>query len=152
HADVHAIQQAGEDAKGATMYVILEPCSHEGRTGPCASLIIESSIKKVWIAMLDPNPLVAGKGVARSTEACIEVEVELCQTEAMKPNEKYCHFIRTNTPFVTIKAGISLDGKIATYTGDSKWIPSEESRLDAHQLRHEHDAILVGIQTILQDN
>jgi diaminohydroxyphosphoribosylaminopyrimidine deaminase / 5-amino-6-(5-phosphoribosylamino)uracil reductase len=152
HAEVHAIKEAGNFAEGATMYVTLEPCSHHGKTPPCADLIIKTGIGKVFVATLDPNPLVAGKGVEKLTKAGIEVEVGLCKEEAMQLNEKFFHFIQTNTPFVTIKAGISLDGKIAAKTGDSKWITSPESRQDVHRLRHEHDGILVGINTILQDN
>ncbi|MFE8696596.1 bifunctional diaminohydroxyphosphoribosylaminopyrimidine deaminase/5-amino-6-(5-phosphoribosylamino)uracil reductase RibD [Cytobacillus sp. FJAT-53684] len=152
HAEVHAIKAAGSAAKGADMYVTLEPCSHHGKTPPCADLIIEAGIKKVFVATLDPNPLVAGKGIDKLTSAGIEVEVGLCKEEALQLNEKFFHFIQTNTPFVTIKAGISLDGKIAAKSGDSKWITSPESRQDVHQLRHEHDGILVGINTILQDN
>ncbi|MDF1507930.1 bifunctional diaminohydroxyphosphoribosylaminopyrimidine deaminase/5-amino-6-(5-phosphoribosylamino)uracil reductase RibD [Robertmurraya sp. DFI.2.37] len=152
HAEVHAIQTAGNDAKGAVMYVTLEPCSHYGKTAPCADLIIQSGIKKVFIAALDPNPLVSGKGLEKLIQAGIEVEVGLCKEEALKLNEKFFHFIQTNTPFVTIKAGISFDGKTASKTGDSKWITSPESRQDVHKLRHEHDGILVGINTILQDN
>ncbi|MEK4149172.1 bifunctional diaminohydroxyphosphoribosylaminopyrimidine deaminase/5-amino-6-(5-phosphoribosylamino)uracil reductase RibD [Robertmurraya sp. FSL W8-0741] len=152
HAEVHAIHSAGNDAKGAVMYVTLEPCSHYGKTAPCADLIIQTGIKKVFIATLDPNPLVSGKGIEKLIQAGIEVEVGLCEEKALQLNEKFFHFIQTNTPFVTIKAGISFDGKTATKTGDSKWITSPESRQDVHQLRHEHDGILVGINTILQDN
>lgn len=152
HAEVHAINSAGSAAKDADLYVTLEPCSHHGKTPPCADLIIEAGIKKVFVATLDPNPLVAGKGIDKLTSAGIEVEVGLCKEEALQLNEKFFHFIQTNTPFVTIKAGISLDGKIAAKSGDSKWITSPESRQDVHQLRHEHDGILVGINTILQDN
>ncbi|MGG0716980.1 bifunctional diaminohydroxyphosphoribosylaminopyrimidine deaminase/5-amino-6-(5-phosphoribosylamino)uracil reductase RibD [Robertmurraya massiliosenegalensis] len=152
HAEVHAILAAGEDAKGAILYVTLEPCSHHGKTPPCADLIIQTGIKKVFIATLDPNPLVAGKGLEKLVHAGIEVEVGLCKKEALQLNEKFFHFIQTNTPFVTIKAGISFDGKTAAKTGDSKWITSLESRQDVHNLRHEHDGILVGINTILQDN
>lgn len=152
HAEVHAIRSAGSSAKNAILYVTLEPCSHHGKTPPCADLIIEAGIKKVFVASLDPNPLVAGKGIEKLKKAGIEVELGLCKKEAEQLNEKFFHFIQTKTPFVTLKAGISLDGKIATKTGDSKWITSPESRQDAHNLRHEHDGILVGIQTILQDN
>lgn len=152
HAEVHAIRSAGSSAKGAIMYVTLEPCSHHGKTPPCADLIIESGIKKVFVATTDPNPLVSGKGIAKLRNAGISVEVGLCREDALQLNEKFFHFIQTNTPFVTIKAGISLDGKIAAKSGDSKWITSPESRQDVHQLRHEHDGILVGINTILHDN
>lgn len=152
HAEVHAINEAGISAEGAIMYVTLEPCSHQGKTPPCTDLIIKTGIRKIFVATLDPNPLVAGKGVEKLTRAGIEVEVGLCKEEAKQLNEKFFHFIQTNTPFVTIKAGISLDGKIASKSGDSKWITSPESRQDGHHLRHEHDGILVGINTILQDN
>jgi diaminohydroxyphosphoribosylaminopyrimidine deaminase / 5-amino-6-(5-phosphoribosylamino)uracil reductase len=152
HAEVHAINEAGISAEGAIMYVTLEPCSHQGKTPPCTDLIIKTGIRKIFVATLDPNPLVAGKGVEKLTRAGIEVEVGLCKEEAIQLNEKFFHFIQTNTPFVTIKAGISLDGKIAAKSGDSKWITSPESRQDGHHLRHEHDGILVGINTILQDN
>ncbi|TQS76207.1 bifunctional diaminohydroxyphosphoribosylaminopyrimidine deaminase/5-amino-6-(5-phosphoribosylamino)uracil reductase RibD [Ornithinibacillus gellani] len=152
HAEVHAIKEAGSSAKGATMYVTLEPCSHHGKTPPCADLIIKTGIQRVFVATLDPNPLVAGKGVEKLQSAGIEVEVGLGHPEAKQLYEKFFHFIQTNTPYVTIKAGISLDGKIATKSGDSKWITSPESRQDVHHLRHEHDGILVGIHTIIQDN
>lgn len=152
HAEAVAIREAGEISKGATLYVTLEPCSHHGRTPPCADLIVESGIKKVFVASLDPNPLVAGKGIEKLKKAGIEVETNICKEDAEKLNEKFFHFIRTKTPFVTIKGAASLDGKIAAKSGDSKWITSEEARLDTHKLRHEHDGILVGINTILQDN
>lgn len=152
HAEVHAINEAGRSAKGAVMYVTLEPCSHHGRTPPCVDLIIKSGIDRVFVATLDPNPLVEGKSVEKLRKAGIEVEVGLCQEEALQLNDKFFHFIQTNTPFITIKAGISLDGKIAAKSGDSKWITSPDSRQDVHHLRHEHDGILVGINTILQDN
>lgn len=152
HAEVRAIDEAGISAQGAVMYVTLEPCSHQGKTPPCAETIIKSGIDKVFVATLDPNPLVAGNGIKMLTKAGIKVEVGLCEEEAIQINEAFFHFIQTNTPFVTIKAGISLDGKIAAKSGDSKWITSPESRRDVHHLRHEHDGILVGINTILQDN
>ncbi|MFE8702016.1 bifunctional diaminohydroxyphosphoribosylaminopyrimidine deaminase/5-amino-6-(5-phosphoribosylamino)uracil reductase RibD [Cytobacillus sp. FJAT-54145] len=152
HAEVHAIQAAGENARDGILYVTLEPCSHFGKTPPCADLIIKSGIKKVFVATLDPNPLVAGNGIKKLKEAGIEVHVGLGEDEAKKLNHSFFHFIKTNTPFVTIKAAVSLDGKTAAKTGDSKWITSPESRLDVHQLRHEHDAILVGINTVLNDD
>lgn len=152
HAEVHAIRQAGENARGAELYVTLEPCSHHGRTPPCTDLIIEAGIKKVYIACTDPNPLVAGKGIKKLQQAGIEVETGICEEEALKINEKFFHYIKTNTPFVTLKAAVTLDGKIAAKTGDSKWITSPEARQDVHTLRHEHDAILVGINTVLHDN
>lgn len=152
HAEAAAIHSAGDKAKDAVLYVTLEPCSHYGKTPPCADLIVKSGIKKVFVATLDPNPLVSGKGVERLKKAGIEVEIGLCKEEAVKVNEKFFHYIQTRTPFVTIKGAVSMDGKIAAKTGDSKWITSEEARMDAHQLRHEHDAILVGINTVLKDN
>ncbi|QED48263.1 bifunctional diaminohydroxyphosphoribosylaminopyrimidine deaminase/5-amino-6-(5-phosphoribosylamino)uracil reductase RibD [Cytobacillus dafuensis] len=152
HAEVHAINVAGEQARGADLYVTLEPCSHHGKTPPCADLIINSGIKRVIVAGLDPNPLVAGQGIAKLKEAGIEVEIGIGNEEAHAMNEPFFHFIKTKTPFVTIKAAVSLDGKTAAKTGDSKWITSPESRLDVHQLRHEHDAILTGVNTIIHDN
>lgn len=152
HAEVHAINEAKNSAKGAVMYVTLEPCSHYGKTAPCTDIIIKAGIQKVFVATLDPNPLVAGKGIEKLTAAGIEVDIGLCEEEAILLNEKFFHFIQTNTPYITIKAGMSIDGKIATKSGDSKWITSSMSRQDAHHLRHEHDGILVGINTILQDN
>lgn len=152
HAEVNAIKEAGEEAKGANLYVTLEPCSHYGKTPPCADLIIQTGIKKVFVSSLDPNPLVAGKGIEKLRNAGIEVEVGLCEEEGNKINEMFFHWIQTKTPFVTVKAGITFDGKIATKSGDSKWITSPEARQDVHDLRHEHDAILVGIGTVLSDN
>ncbi len=152
HAEVHAIAAAGEKAKGADIYVTLEPCSHFGRTPPCADLIINSGIKRVFIASADPNPLVAGKGIARMRDAGIEVVTGLLQEKADSLNEPFFHFIKTKTPYVTIKAASSFDGKTAAKTGDSKWITSPESRQDVHRLRHEHDAILTGVNTIIHDN
>ncbi|MYL45082.1 bifunctional diaminohydroxyphosphoribosylaminopyrimidine deaminase/5-amino-6-(5-phosphoribosylamino)uracil reductase RibD [Virgibacillus halodenitrificans] len=152
HAEIHAIHAAGEQAFGADIFVTLEPCSHFGRTAPCADAIIQAGIKRVYIASLDPNPLVAGKGIKKLRKAGIEVETGLLEKEAVELNQPFFHFIKNKQPFVTIKAATSLDGKIAAATGDSKWITSPESRRDVHQLRHEHDAILVGIHTIIQDN
>lgn len=152
HAEVHALNMAGEQAKGADLYVTLEPCSHYGKTPPCADLIIQSGIKRVIVAALDPNPLVGGKGIAKLESAGIEIVTEVGMSEANQMNEAFYHFIKKKTPYVTIKGAASLDGKTAAHTGDSKWITSPESRLDVHQLRHEHDAILVGINTILHDN
>ncbi len=152
HAEVHAINMAGEKAKGATVYVTLEPCSHFGKTPPCADLLIKSGVKRVVIASTDPNPLVAGKGIAKLKEAGIDVEVGLLQKEADELNEVFFHYMSTGLPYVTIKTATSLDGKIATATLESKWITSQEARLDAHTYRHQHDAILVGVNTILKDD
>jgi diaminohydroxyphosphoribosylaminopyrimidine deaminase / 5-amino-6-(5-phosphoribosylamino)uracil reductase len=152
HAEVHAIRTAGENARGADLYVTLEPCSHYGKTPPCTELIISSGIKRVVVATLDPNPLVAGTGVKQLRQAGIEVEVGIGKEEANQINEPFFHYIQTGKPYITLKAAVTLDGKTATKTGDSKWITSTEARSDVHQLRHEHDAILVGIQTVLKDN
>lgn len=152
HAEVHALNQAGENAKGATLYVTLEPCSHYGKTPPCVLRIIEAGIAKVVIGSTDPNPLVAGKGIEILKEAGIEVVVPICNDECAKLNEHFFTYIQTGQPFVTIKSAMSLDGKIATYTGQSQWITNESSRRDGHVLRATHDAMLVGIGTILADN
>ncbi len=152
HAEVHAINMAGEKAKDATIYVTLEPCSHYGRTPPCADLLIKSEVKRVVIASTDPNPLVAGKGIEKLRKAGIEVDVGLLRGEAEKLNEVFFHYIATGMPYVTLKSATSLDGKIATISGESKWITSEESRLDVHKYRHQHDGILVGVNTIIKDD
>lgn len=152
HAEVHAIQMAGEQAKGATLYVTLEPCSHFGKTPPCSILVISTGIKKVFVATTDPNPQVAGTGIDRMRKAGIEVEVGLLEKEARELNKIFFYNIQTHLPFVTLKSAVSLDGKTATRTGESKWITGEAARADVHQLRHEHDAILVGVNTILKDD
>ncbi|HAM81922.1 bifunctional diaminohydroxyphosphoribosylaminopyrimidine deaminase/5-amino-6-(5-phosphoribosylamino)uracil reductase RibD [Ornithinibacillus bavariensis] len=152
HAEIHALRMAGDKAKGGTIYVTLEPCSHHGRTGPCAEAIVEAGIKKVIIATLDPNPIVAGNGVRILEDAGIEVITGIREKESIKMNEVFNKFILTKKPFVTLKAGVTLDGKVATHTFSSKWITSDESRQDVHQLRSENMAILVGINTVLKDN
>lgn len=152
HAEVHAIQMAKGITKDATMYVTLEPCSHFGKTPPCSKLLIESGIKRVVIATTDPNPKVAGKGIETMKAAGINVEVGLLEKEAIQLNQVFFHFIRTGLPFVTLKSAASLDGKTATKTGRSKWITSQEAREDVHYFRHIHDAILVGVNTIIKDN
>ena len=152
HAEVHAIKAAGHLAKDADLYVTLEPCSHVGKTSSCVEAIKKAGIRKVFIATEDPNPKVSGKGIAILKQAGIEVETGLLEEEAKEMNKEFFHFIRKKIPFVTMKAAVSLDGKIAAATGDSKWITSPESRQNVHQLRHEHDAILVGIHTTIHDN
>ncbi|MED3660822.1 bifunctional diaminohydroxyphosphoribosylaminopyrimidine deaminase/5-amino-6-(5-phosphoribosylamino)uracil reductase RibD [Ureibacillus terrenus] len=152
HAEVHAFNMAGDYAKGATLYVTLEPCSHYGKTPPCVDLVKNSGVERVVVATLDPNPKVSGRGVQILRDAGIEVEVGLLEKKARKLNERFFHNMLTNRPFVTLKYAMTLDGKIATYTGHSKWISGENSRLQVHQLRDEMDAILVGIGTVLKDN
>jgi diaminohydroxyphosphoribosylaminopyrimidine deaminase / 5-amino-6-(5-phosphoribosylamino)uracil reductase len=152
HAEIHALRMAGDKARGGTIYVTLEPCSHHGRTGPCAVAIAEAGIKKVVIAALDPNPLVSGRGVKILEDAGIEVEVGILEEKSRKMNEVFNKFIVKKLPFVTLKSGITLDGKIASYSNNSKWITSSESRLDVHKLRNENQAILVGVNTVIHDD
>jgi diaminohydroxyphosphoribosylaminopyrimidine deaminase / 5-amino-6-(5-phosphoribosylamino)uracil reductase len=152
HAEVHALRMAGEKAKDATVYVTLEPCSHFGKTPPCADLLVEKEVKRVVVATTDPNPLVAGKGIAKLRQAGIQVDVGVLKEEANELNKIFFHYIATKTPFVTLKYASSLDGKIATKTGESKWITSEEARRDVHRYRATHDAILVGVNTVIADN
>ncbi|WP_262359927.1 bifunctional diaminohydroxyphosphoribosylaminopyrimidine deaminase/5-amino-6-(5-phosphoribosylamino)uracil reductase RibD [Gracilibacillus massiliensis] len=152
HAEVHAIAQAGEKAKDAEVYVTLEPCAHFGKTPPCAELLVKSEVKKVYIACLDPNPKVAGKGVQILKEAGIEVEIGIGELRAHRINQHFFHYQNKKRPFITLKAATTLDGKTATVTGDSKWITSEKAREDVHKERHKHDAILVGRRTIEKDN
>lgn len=152
HAEVNALQQAGSDAEGATAYVTLEPCSHFGRTPPCSDRLIHQKVKRVVVACLDPNPQVSGRGIAKLRNAGIEVTVGVLECEAMELNERFNKFIVTRFPFVTMKTASTFDGKTASRTGDSKWITSEEARSYVHQLRHQHQAIMVGIGTVLADD
>ncbi|AGT32612.2 5-amino-6-(5-phosphoribosylamino)uracil reductase [Geobacillus genomosp. 3] len=152
HAEVHAVRMAGEKARGATVYVTLEPCSHYGKTPPCADLLIQAGVRRVVVATTDPNPLVAGQGIDKLRRAGIDVDVGILKEEADELNRMFFHYIKTKTPFVTIKYACSLDGKIATATGESKWITSSAAREDVHRLRAQHDAILVGVNTVLADN
>ena len=152
HAEAAAIENATEDVAGATLYVTLEPCSHYGRTPPCTEKIIEKDIARVVVAVLDPNPLVAGRGARRLRECGISVTVGVLEKRARKLNEVFMKYIVTNKPFVTYKSAMSLDGKIATTAGESQWITSEEARRDAHKLRHEYTGIMVGIGTVLADD
>lgn len=152
HAERNALINCKEEVRGAELYVTLEPCCHYGKTPPCTEIIIEKGIRKVYIGSLDRNPLVAGKGVKILEEAGIEVEVGILESECRELNEIFYHYIEKQTPFVAMKYAMTLDGKIAAYTGDSKWITSEEARAYVQELRKEYAGILVGIETVLADD
>ena len=152
HAEIVALKQASERARGGVMYVTLEPCCHYGRTPPCTQAIIAAGIREVYLATLDANHLVSGRGKEELEEAGIKVHLGEHEAEARQINEGYLKFITEGTPFVTAKFAISLDGKIATRSGDSKWITSEAARKQAHQLRYINDAIMVGVNTVLIDD
>lgn len=152
HAEIVALRQAGERAQGGTMYVTLEPCCHYGRTPPCTQAIISAGIAEVHMAMLDANPQVSGRGREELEGKGIRTYVGEYEEEARQVNEAYIKFITTGMPFVTAKFAMSLDGKIATKSGDSKWISSEVARKQVHSLRHTTDAIMVGVNTVLADD
>lgn len=143
HAERNAILNSKEDLSGADLYVTLEPCSHFGKTPPCTDIIIENNIKRVIIGSTDPNPLVAGKGIKNLKENGIEVITGICEDECLKLNEIFFHYIKTNMPFVALKYAMTLDGKIATYANDSKWITGENSRKNVQFLRKKYSSILV---------
>lgn len=152
HAEVEALTDAGPRALGATLYVTLEPCCHSGRTPPCTDAILRAGIREVYYALKDPNPLVANKGAKILRKHGLIVHGGMCSHEAAAINDVYLKFIATGVPFVTAKVATSLDGKIATRTGQSKWITDAEARRWARLLRAEHQAVLVGINTVLSDN
>ncbi|MDF2537195.1 MAG: riboflavin biosynthesis protein RibD [Herbinix sp.] len=152
HAEINAFNNATADVAGATMYVTLEPCSHFGKTPPCAKAIIEKGIYEVVIAMEDPNPFVSGKGIKMLKDNGVKVTVGVLQEEGKRLNEIFLKYITTGLPFCLLKTAMTLDGKIATHTGDSKWITNEESRAYVHKLRHRFSSVMVGIGTVLQDN
>lgn len=154
HAEVHALNQAGELAQGADVYVTLEPCAHYGKTPPCAKALVEAKVKNVYGGLLDVNPKVAGKGFKILEDAGIHVELEygFLQDELRKQNEVFFKWIEHKKPFVVLKAAMTLDGKIATATGQSKWITNETSRAYGYKLRDIYDGIMVGINTVIEDN
>lgn len=152
HAEVRALEEAGEEAEGADLYVNLEPCVHWGKTPPCVERIISAKVRRVIVAARDPNPLVNGKGIERLREAGLEVVEGVLEGEAKKINEPFFKFITTGRPFVVLKLAMTLDGKIATRTGDSRWISGGRSRELVHRLRNRYAAVLVGINTILRDD
>ena len=152
HAEIEAINSATEDIKGATMYVTLEPCCHQGKTPPCTEAIIKNQLARVVVATTDPNPLVSGSGIEKLKQSNIEITVGVLEEMAKIQNEVFIHYMTTNLPFTILKYAMSLDGKIACHTGDSKWITSEKSRTDVHRLRSSVSAVVTGIGTILSDD
>ena len=152
HAEVHALNMAGDLARGATLYVTLEPCAHFGRTAPCVDKIIFTGIERVVAATVDPNPKVAGRGIKILRDAGIKVDVGILEDEARKLNEVFFKWVTKNLPFVTMKFAMTLDGKIATVTGESQWISCEESRQFVHHLRDINAGIMVGVNTVLMDD
>ena len=152
HAEIIALLQAGEKASGAVLYLNLEPCTHYGRTPPCVPQIIKAGVKRVVIGMEDPNPMVNGKGVEALRKSGLDVNVGVLEKECRRLNEAFCKYILKKEPFVVLKVAATLDGKIATRNGDSKWISGEASRRFVHQLRDQVDGVLVGIGTVLKDD
>ncbi|WP_341479383.1 bifunctional diaminohydroxyphosphoribosylaminopyrimidine deaminase/5-amino-6-(5-phosphoribosylamino)uracil reductase RibD [Clostridium gasigenes] len=152
HAEVNAFNSLIEDAAGSTIYVTLEPCSHYGKTPPCVDKIIENKISRVIVGAFDPNPVVSGKGVKNLRDVGIEVITGVLEDECTKINEVFMKYIVSKKPFVILKSAMSLDGKIATSKGESKWITGEKSRIEVHKLRNEVSAIMVGVNTIINDN
>jgi len=152
HAEVHALNQAGGLAAGADVYVTLEPCAHFGKTPPCARALVAARVARVFVAIVDPNPLVAGKGLEILREAGIEVRVGLLEGAARELNLPFIKWIQTGRPFVTLKSALTMDGKSATANGDSRWITGDRSRREVHRLRGVADAIMVGVGTVVQDD
>jgi len=152
HAEIHALVEAGRAAENATIYVTLEPCCHQGRTGPCTEAILAAGIRRVVVAMVDPNPLVAGCGIGVLRERGLVVDTGILADEAAQLNAPFIKWISCSLPFVTMKNGISLDGKIATQAGESRWITGPESRMEVHRMRGVSDAIITGIGTVLADD
>lgn len=152
HAEVNAIRNTKEDLEGATIYLNLEPCSHHGNTPPCSLALIQNKFNRVVIAMTDPNPLVAGKGIEMLRKNGIEVVTGILEDKARLLNEVFIKYITSGEPFVAMKTAMSLDGKIATSNGDSKWISNEDSRKFVHQLRNNYAAIMVGVETVIKDD
>lgn len=154
HAEIIALERASAAgaARGATLYLNLEPCCHTGRTGPCTEAVIAAGIRKVVVAMTDPNPKVAGRGIVRLRKAGIAVEVGLLEAEARRLNEPFARWIRTRRPLVTLKAGMTLDGRVASPKKPERWITSRESREEVQRMRHSADAVVTGIGTVLKDD
>lgn len=152
HAEIAALDEAGSLTRGATLYVTLEPCAHFGLTPPCVNRIIESRIREVVVGMVDPNPINNGKGIAILRQFGIKVKVGFLEDQLRRMNEVFVKYITKRLPFVTVKVAQSLDGRIATRTGNSKWITSDSSRSFAHRIREDFDAVMVGVNTVLRDN
>ena len=152
HAEIHALAQAGNRACGADVYVTLEPCSHHGRTPPCAEALIEARVASVLIGMRDPNPLVSGRGMEMLRSAGIQVRCGILESECIRINEPFIKHVTSGMPFVVLKSAMTLDGKTATSTGESKWITNEKSRKYVHKLRSMLDAVMVGVGTVLADD
>ncbi|MDO4534580.1 MAG: bifunctional diaminohydroxyphosphoribosylaminopyrimidine deaminase/5-amino-6-(5-phosphoribosylamino)uracil reductase RibD [Clostridium perfringens] len=152
HAEVNAFKNATEDVVGGTIYVTLEPCSHYGKTPPCADKIIEKKIRRVVVGSLDPNPIVAGRGIKKLRDAGIEVTIGVLGKECIKLNEVFMKYIKTKKPFVVLKCAMSLDGKICTRDGESKWITGEKAREHVHKTRGVLSGIMVGVETVIEDN
>jgi len=152
HAETLALEQAGQDARGATLYVNLEPCCHTGRTPPCTEALVKAGVKRVVAGMADPNPLVAGSGFHILKEAGVEVETGVREAACRTLNEHFSRYVRSGRPFVTLKTAMTLDGKIAAGDGKGGWITGEMARAYVHQLRHAHDALLTGVGTVMADD
>lgn len=152
HAEVYALEMAGKEAEGAVLYITLEPCSHYGKTPPCVKKIVDSGIKKCFVSVLDPNPLVSGKGIKYLKEVGIEVEIGLLADKSYEINRVFFKYITKKIPYLFLKCGITLDGKIATRSGNSKWITNEIAREKVQKLRTKYMGIMVGINTVLKDN
>ncbi len=152
HAEVNAFNNATEDVEGATMYVTLEPCSHYGKTPPCANTIVKNKVSKVVVGMMDPNPTVAGNGIKFLKQNGIDVVTGILKDEVENLNEIFIKYITSKVPFTILKTAMTLDGKIASYSGDSKWITNEESRSYVHEIRHRVSSIMIGVNTVLADN
>lgn len=152
HAEVQALKQAGPTARGADLYVTLEPCSHYGKTPPCALAIIQAKLKRVFVGIIDPNPLVSGKGLQMLRDAGIEVHLGILHAQILRQLETHLCYIQKQRPFVTLKTALSLDGKYAAADGSSQWITSEKSRQMVHRLRSQHDALITGIGSVLADD
>jgi len=152
HAETVALERAGDRARGGTAYVSLEPHAHQGRTPPCTDALIKAGIKRVVAPIEDPNPKVSGRGFAHLREAGVEVQTGVMAEAASRLNESYVHFMRTGRPFVHLKMAASLDGKVATVNGDSRWITGEQARARGHELRHGSDAIMIGGRTARADD